>query len=218
LNNDGFATFDIGYTIAHDHIPNMEAYYHVSSSGYSFDFYNGNHQLSALTYTNIMADEYGSVRNAYSGSGPTFDPQPPCFWILPDAIEIRLVPVPFDGDMDNDGISNKFEDTNDNNNLMDDDDDLDGIINLLDNTVNMGISDSEKTVVKMYPNPVTDGFIIFESEMEINAVQVYDFTGKLLVSKQINSNTLDVSMLSSGTYLLKLKANDGLIFKKIVIR
>ena len=217
LDNDGFAPFDIAYIIEHVHKPNMEQYYNVSSSGYNFEFYNTNHDLSALTYTNIVIDEWGSIKNVYSGSEPTFDPQPPCYWIFPDEYSVRLIPVPFDGDMDGDGITNKMEDTNNNLNLMDDDDDHDGIINLLD-PVALGVASSGNLNFKIYPNPVTNGSITFQSTVTPKAITIYDFTGKLLVKKTISSNILDVSMLVSGTYLLKAEVNDISIFKKIVIR
>ena len=217
LNDDGFASFDIAYIIEHVHKPNMEQYYNVSSSGYNFEFYNTNHELSGLIYTNIVIDEWGSIKNVYSGSGPTFDPQPPCYWVLPDEYGVRLIAVPFEGDMDGDGITNKMEDANNNLNLMDDDDDNDGIINLLD-PATLGVASSENLNLEIYPNPVINGFITFQSAVTPKAITIYDFTGKLLVEKSISSNILDVSMLAWGTYLLKVEVNDVSIFKKIVIR
>jgi hypothetical protein len=218
LDNDGFAAFDIAYVIETQYKPSLEQYYHVSTSSYNFEFYNGNHQLSSQAYTNIMNDEWGNLKYVYSGSGATFDPQPPCFWILPDTVDVRLVPVPFDGDMDSDGITNRFEDTNNNLNLMDDDDDHDGIINVLDNSATLDVAVPEKPDVKIYPNPVTNGLITFESGKTIDAVRIYDFTGKLLLEKTGNSNLVNVSQLAPGTYLLKLEVNDETIFKKIIVR
>ena len=216
LDNDGITTFDIAYYVEHYHIPLMEQIYQVSASGYSFEFLDSSLVLTNMTYTNIINNEICYLREVYSGSGPTFDPQPPCYWPAIGGANLRLTAVPFDGDMDGDGILNRLEDTNNNGNLMDDDDDNDGIINLLDNTVTLGAAAIEKFDVKLYPNPVTNGIVTFDKTIE--AITIYDFTGKLLMKQQQNTNTLDVSTLAPGTYLLKLEVNNEQVFKKIVRR
>ncbi len=77
-------------------------------------------------------------------------------------------------------------------------------------------------VAQLYPNPSKDGiFNIKTSEtMEIEKVTVYSFTGKLIMeSKLTASNTINLSHVSSGIYLLKIDTNNfkRTFTKKIII-
>lgn len=133
-DNDGFASFDIDYYINHVERPMIEQIYGVSSSGYNLVGYTDTDQLMGAVYTNIVQQQFCWIHYEYTGTGPVFPPLPPCFWQVPTLSGMILNAVPFDGDMDNDGILNAAEDLNGNLNLMDDDGDHDGVINLLDNS------------------------------------------------------------------------------------
>lgn len=217
MDNDGYATFDIGYYITAIDRPIQESIFGVSSSGYDFVFYNSTHVVAPLLYTNIVLDEYCSIHHEYNGNGPTFDPQPPCYWPVYATSDLRLVPIPYNQDFDGDGILNVDEDTNNNRNLMDDDEDQDGIVNFRDSTNTLGIQENSTLALTLYPNPTTDGIITFESNVQITEVTAYDIMGKQLLDIPINSNTIRVDSLAAGSYFLKFQSENNSIIKKIVI-
>lgn len=56
-----------------------------------------------------------------------------------------------------------------------------------------------------YPNPAQD-FINLKGISELSTVQIFDLTGKILINSKVdsNSNSLNVSQLSQGIYLVKI--------------
>lgn len=216
-DNDGYTSFDIGYYITHFERPLMEEVNGVSSAGYNFTFYNSNDQLSGLIYTNIQLEEFCTIHYEYTGTGPTFQPQPPCYWPAPTFGFVKLVAVASNQDKDGDGILNIDEDSNHNFNLMDDDDDHDGIINL-DDTSNLSISPFDKIKLDIYPNPVENGIVTFKSDTPVSSVIAYNVTGKQVMSINLDSNSFIVRELGAGIYFFKFQSQTGNIFRKIVIR
>jgi len=71
---------------------------------------------------------------------------------------------------------------------------------------------------KIYPNPVKDVITIASSNITVSSVEMYSLVGKKVISKNnLVNNTLDISNLNSGIYLLKVNADEGSLIRKIVI-
>lgn len=71
--------------------------------------------------------------------------------------------------------------------------------------------------ILLYPNP-SSGYINFESDKIVRNLEVLNYTGEVIMNlNRINSakGDIDLSILSSGIYILKLSTDDGDIFKKI---
>ena len=68
---------------------------------------------------------------------------------------------------------------------------------------------------EMFPNPVKNKLNI-ESKDAITNVAVFDLLGKEVISSNIVKNTLDVSTLSNGVYIIKLTSDKGVATKKFV--
>lgn len=83
------------------------------------------------------------------------------------------------------------------------------------------VTESELAAVKIYPNPAhTDLNIeLINSDSDLIQVDVLDISGKLIKSAQFNSSihVLDVSSLSGGTYLLRLRSDKASYFKKVAV-
>lgn len=219
-DNDGFALFDIQYYIDFIDRPATESYFNASSSGYDITFY-ANQIPQPLLYTNTAQNQQCGLGYQYNGSGPEFEPQPPCYWPVEFYFGSRgllLITVPFDGDEDNDGVLNRDEDTNNNQNLMDDDDDQDGIVNLKDSVNDLAVNQNTNITLSIYPNPVTDGSLTFESRVAISKVIIYDLTGKLLAEYKPNANTIRLNTIASGLYFAKFQSDNGSVTKKIEVR
>ncbi|WP_264510975.1 S8 family peptidase [Flavobacterium sp. N1719] len=68
----------------------------------------------------------------------------------------------------------------------------------------------------VYPNPATTE-IHFNNpkELTLNSVNIYDITGKLVAqSSSIVNNTVDVSALQSGMYMVKISSENGIFVRK----
>lgn len=81
--------------------------------------------------------------------------------------------------------------------------------------------DQEKEIegFKMYPNPVTNGFLtITSTRNQQKNVRIYDVLGKEVMKTNMTSNTLNVSNLVPGVYLLKVVEGEQSTTRKLVIR
>lgn len=76
----------------------------------------------------------------------------------------------------------------------------------------------------IYPNPVKDSFTITNTNNILTKqIQIYDITGKLVLTKDINENkdyyTISVEKIKSGIYIIELKDNNGKKFSsKLIIQ
>jgi hypothetical protein len=66
------------------------------------------------------------------------------------------------------------------------------------------------------PNP-TNGIVNIDSAETITLCEVYGISGNLIQSFK-NSAKIDISPLSSGTYMVKLTSNNGMVSLQKLIR
>ena len=79
----------------------------------------------------------------------------------------------------------------------------------------LGINNIEKPSIRLFPNPVSDHLNI-NSTGSINTVEIYDMLGKLVKSIESPSESIDLSNLSKGSYLVKLFIDQNIINKFII--
>ncbi|MDB9720891.1 T9SS type A sorting domain-containing protein [Winogradskyella sp.] len=78
------------------------------------------------------------------------------------------------------------------------------------------LNDSQKP--KIYPNPVNNGFVtILSSNTAAMHVYVYDVLGKEVKKEKLTTNTLNVSDLQPGIYIIKTLQNNAFSTQKIII-
>lgn len=89
---------------------------------------------------------------------------------------------------------------------------------LKDALANEPISDLDGARVKVYPNPVSAGDVLYVDGLESGATAaLYDFTGKVML--KTDRNPISVAGISRGMYLLRLTFSDGTCaVGKIVVR
>ena len=74
--------------------------------------------------------------------------------------------------------------------------------------LNLGNASSIHNVIDystyIYPNPAKDNIVIENINFSINSIDIYNITGQLVMSKNVNSmNTvLNISDFQKGVYLL----------------
>jgi hypothetical protein len=72
--------------------------------------------------------------------------------------------------------------------------------------------------VNIYPNPNNGSFVIEQSSVAKQTMQVYDVNGKLVLSQTINGKTsIDANSLNEGVYNISLQSNEGVVNKRLVI-
>ncbi|MHA7944805.1 carbohydrate-binding protein [Formosa sp. 3Alg 14/1] len=84
------------------------------------------------------------------------------------------------------------------------------------NQESLSIDDAFKTTFRTYPNPVLDALTIKNGAGA--QLKLYNGLGRLIFSKTINSNeqTIDMSHLSSGIYILRSQKDGAVVSKKLL--
>ena len=81
----------------------------------------------------------------------------------------------------------------------------------------VAISTIDNQLIEIYPNPATT-IINIISEATIEKIELISTSGKLVVSKSFNSESIDVSKLNKGVYFLKLYSNGFSYLEKLIIQ
>jgi pectate lyase len=71
------------------------------------------------------------------------------------------------------------------------------------------VAEPETAKIILYPNPVADVLYLTKSTQTIEKVQVYNMSGTLVKSGGKDAESIDLSNLIQGTYLVKVYTNDG---------
>jgi len=83
----------------------------------------------------------------------------------------------------------------------------------------LGVEENELfSNIRVYPNP-TKGLLNISNALEADLqISVYDVNGRLLLSKTCEQtlNTMNISSLSNGMYLIKIKSEFGEISKRVI--
>ncbi|WP_296316212.1 T9SS type A sorting domain-containing protein, partial [Winogradskyella sp. UBA3174] len=70
----------------------------------------------------------------------------------------------------------------------------------------------------IYPNPTKTGAVTISSlNNDVINIRVYDLLGKQVKNEILTNNTLNVSDLNTGVYIIKLTRNNATVTKKLVI-
>lgn len=81
----------------------------------------------------------------------------------------------------------------------------------------LGVNQISKEDISFYPNPVTNELNIAVSNgIVIEKVVVYNLVGQAVRTIESSINTINMSDLSNGVYLVKVQTNEGTIDKKII--
>ena len=71
-------------------------------------------------------------------------------------------------------------------------------------------------ILSVYPNPA-DNYLRFKDDGQMHAIRIYDLTGKEVIKGNFR-NTIDLSTLQEGIYVLMLETQHGTQTQKIVIQ
>ena len=94
-----------------------------------------------------------------------------------------------------------------------------GDVTLAFECVSLSISENDPLYMRIYPNPTNGDFVTIQTPLNgVKHVDVFDITGKLLISKSLSADTLDVSSMSSGVYLVNISVNGYKKTVKLIIK
>jgi pectate lyase len=79
------------------------------------------------------------------------------------------------------------------------------------NTGTLRIAPTKEAATKLaiYPNPVTTTLYLSDPEQKIEKIILYNIAGTVVKSIGNNIENIDMSTLTSGSYIIKLIAKDG---------
>lgn len=87
----------------------------------------------------------------------------------------------------------------------------------LEKTDTASVESIENLVI--YPNPASQDKIYITSKLnKPKEIEIFDVLGKKIISTSLMNKTLDVSSLSPGVYILKIKEEAFSATRKLVIR
>ena len=73
--------------------------------------------------------------------------------------------------------------------------------------------------MRIYPNPSNGSYVTIQTPVSgVKYVEVFDITGKRLINTSLSADTLDVSSMSSGMYLVKVTVEGQSKTSKLIIR
>ncbi|QOW10422.1 T9SS type A sorting domain-containing protein [Kaistella flava (ex Peng et al. 2021)] len=81
----------------------------------------------------------------------------------------------------------------------------------------MAVNNTTKSTFNLYPNPANEFFTV-ENDKPLNAVSIYTLDGRLV--KTINnpaSKKIDISSLSKGVYMVKVKSDNTESTRKLIV-
>lgn len=84
---------------------------------------------------------------------------------------------------------------------------------------NLGVAQNSISGLKLYPNPVSNGTLFIETVANAEkTVTVYDVLGKIVLNASTTENTVNVSSLRAGVYIVKITEEGKTATRKLVIK
>lgn len=80
----------------------------------------------------------------------------------------------------------------------------------------LSVSENEIMDILVYPNPSSSLIKINSEQNPILTIDIFDILGQHILSKNTDFETVDISNLNDGIYLMKISTTDGATIKKII--
>ena len=173
-------------------------YTQVANGDYSTSLYSGDDLLASVTINATMEVNYDSII-VTDGAGNQLNTQIDGEFIDADFYSTDgtiTVQVLNDGSVQNGDVTLAFA------------------------CVSLSTPENERLDMIIYPNPVLNGdFVTIQTSVNgAKYVEVFDITGKRLITTTLSADTLDVSVLSSGIYLVNVTINGQTKVAKLIIK
>lgn len=96
-----------------------------------------------------------------------------------------------------------------------------GLFNAFSNIIEMSTSAvndifSYSKLIEIYPNPAHDRLFIKNIEDSNSVIVIFDSHGKIVISKQLDNNYIDISNLENGMYFIKAMNSNNTYIQKLI--
>jgi hypothetical protein len=82
----------------------------------------------------------------------------------------------------------------------------------------LSVKQNEISGLNMYPNPVSNGNLHITSDSNsAKSVEIYDILGKQVLNAKVSNNTVNVSNLKGGAYIVKINEEGKTATRKLII-
>ncbi len=78
-----------------------------------------------------------------------------------------------------------------------------------------GISEMTSPTLTLYPNPVKDVLYV-NSASSVKDVTIFSAAGSIVLQRELVGNRVNVSLLSKGSYIVKLTTENGVVIRKMI--
>ncbi len=73
--------------------------------------------------------------------------------------------------------------------------------------------------LNIFPNPAANGKLYITTDHnQAKSIEIFDVLGKRIMAASILGNELDISRLSPGIYILKIRENDTIAVRKLIVK
>ena len=73
--------------------------------------------------------------------------------------------------------------------------------------------------MSLYPNPVDGNYVTIQTPINgVKEVEVFDILGKRVINTNLISDSLDISELNSGVYMVKVTVENQSKVSKLIIK
>lgn len=87
----------------------------------------------------------------------------------------------------------------------------------LTNQATASVQDVFKSSLSVYPNPADNIISVKSNDIKIESVEIFNLFGKSVLKEEYVNETIDVSNITSGVYMLKVNSEKSSSTRKIVI-
>lgn len=73
--------------------------------------------------------------------------------------------------------------------------------------------------LSLYPNPVSNGKVYITTKNDLEKeIQIFDVLGKKVLHTHLNSRELNISSLTPGVYIIKIREEEASATRKLIVR
>jgi hypothetical protein len=85
--------------------------------------------------------------------------------------------------------------------------------------VNVGIEPGTSSQIRVYPNPVSDGYLnVTTPGSSEKKIEIYTVVGKSVFNQKTSASRIDINTLKPGVYVLKVTADNRTTSSKLIIK
>ena len=83
----------------------------------------------------------------------------------------------------------------------------------------LGVNDINSLEMSLYPNPVDGNYVTIQTPVNgVKEVQVFDILGKRVINTNLVSDSLEISELNPGIYVVKVTIENQTNTSKLIIK